>query len=89
MKISNSLMFIDVINDPDEGENQIKYIIPLKMNRKKVGFFVILSILSLGLWPLVIYWNPKILKDVIYDEISIEKSSHFYIIFKSKYKMIV
>jgi len=43
-----------------------------------------LCLLSVGLWPIILYWNPKILKDVIYDETKLEDASHFYVLFKSK-----
>ena len=59
---------IKIITKEVEGEFTLKYAEPLKFNHLIFAFNILLSIVTVGLWGLVLYWSIQLRKKMFYSK---------------------
>jgi len=84
MKRRISHFYLDCLNDSVEGEHQVHAIVPLILNKKKLSLNIFLTIISIGIWAIFLYWSPTILKDSLFDLSEVHVCTHFYVVLNSK-----
>ena len=63
-----------------EGECQIKKIVPLKFNKKRLVLFLIFGPLSGFILWTTSALNKKLLKFLVFEETNLENSEYFYVL---------
>lgn len=73
-----------------EGDFNLKFAEPLQMKYNYIFLHVFLSIISLGLWGLILFWSIDLRKRFFYvKNMNLKECTHCFVISKDRSKEIV